>query len=78
MVVSLLYSTYLGGFSKEYGQWHFSGYSGNVGVTGQHIVRKLPVINALQPSYGGGGFWRAFAAKLNSSVLRSFLVHICG
>jgi hypothetical protein len=60
---ALVYSTYLGGSSKEYGFGIAVDSSGKAYVTGYTQSTNFPTANPLQPSNGGG--YDAFVAKLN-------------
>jgi hypothetical protein len=65
---ALEYCTYLGGSGEEIGNSMAVDSDGNACVTGTTLSADFPVVNALQPSYGGGRFGGdAFAAKLNPS-----------
>src|ERR1022692_4291600 len=60
---ALVYSTYLGGSSSDYGNGIAVDSSGNAYVTGVTNSTDFPTMNPLQPTYGGGG--DAFVAQLN-------------
>jgi len=62
----LVYSTYLGGSDFERGLGIAADAVGNAYVTGLTHSANFPVVNAIQPTLGGGQF-DAFVAKLNSS-----------
>jgi uncharacterized repeat protein (TIGR01451 family) len=68
---ALIYSTYLGGSSDDFGFGIAVDRSGNAYVTGRTGSTNFPTVNALQPSSGGGN--DAFAAKI--SVTGSALVY---
>ena len=63
---ALVYSTYLGGSSNEYGGWDISvDGSGNAYVTGTTLSSNFPTLNPYQGTNQGG--WDVFVSKLNSS-----------
>ena len=64
---TLVYSSYLGGASIEYGFGIVVDPSGNAYVTGGTGSTDFPTVNPLQPNFLGGGVFDsdAFVAKLN-------------
>ena len=62
---ALVYSTYLGGSSVDYGYGVAVDSSGNAYVTGRTYSTDFPTANPLQASYGGDG--DGFVAKLNAA-----------
>jgi len=60
---ALVYSTYLGGSSEDFGYSIAVDGSGNAYVTGATTSTDFPTMNPLQPVFGGNG--DAFVAKLN-------------
>jgi len=60
---ALVYSTYLGGSSGEDGEGIAVDSAGNAYVTGGTNSSDFPLINALQPVFGG--FGDAFVTKVN-------------
>jgi hypothetical protein len=50
----LIYSTYLGGSHGEVGYGVGSDSAGNIYVTGYTLSQDFPVVNAAQPTWGGG------------------------
>ncbi|MBI4464853.1 MAG: choice-of-anchor D domain-containing protein [Acidobacteria bacterium] len=67
---ALIYSSYLGGSGGERGRGIAVNASGNVYLTGQTVyfaANDFPVINALQPTYGGDA--DAFVVKLCGATL---------
>jgi len=52
---TVVYSTYLGGSSFEYGSSITVDGDGNALVTGYTYSSDFPLLNAFQPSFGGGG-----------------------
>ena len=62
----LVYSTYLGGSDFERALGIAADAVGNAYVTGLTHSANFPVVNAIQPTLGGGQF-DAFVAKLNNS-----------
>jgi hypothetical protein len=63
--LSLVYSTYLGGSSYDYGQGIAVDSSGNAYVTGPAQSSDFPTAHPLQASLAGGA--NAFVAELNST-----------
>jgi hypothetical protein len=63
---SLAYSTYLGGADVERGWGIAVDSAGDAYVTGDTKSADFPVVNAFQPSYGGG-LSDAFVAELNQT-----------
>lgn len=65
---TLEYCTYLGGSGAELGQAIAVDNAGNAYVTGATTSSDFPVVNALQPTFGGGRTaGDAFVIKLNPS-----------
>lgn len=62
---AIVYSTFLGGTRVDNGRGIAVDSFGDVCVTGYTISSDFPVLNALQPEYGGNT--DAFVAKLNAS-----------
>jgi hypothetical protein len=64
---SLIYSTFLGGSGKDRGLGIAVDAANNVYVTGAtSSAADFPIVNALQPIYGGG-YSSAFVTKINSA-----------
>jgi hypothetical protein len=63
---ALIYSTYLGGNSSDYGYAIAVDSSGNAYVTAETASTDFPTKNPFQASYGGGGA-DAIIAKLDAS-----------
>jgi uncharacterized protein (TIGR03437 family) len=63
---ALVYSTYLGGYSTDWGYGIAVDSSGNAYVTGYTESTNFPTASPLQASHGGGGP-DAFVAKLNAA-----------
>ncbi|MGC1834093.1 MAG: SBBP repeat-containing protein, partial [Candidatus Acidiferrales bacterium] len=63
---ALVYSTYLGGSTYEYGYGIAVDASGNAYVTGETASADFPTANALEPAYGGG-FEDGFVTKIDPS-----------
>ncbi|MFZ3332316.1 MAG: SBBP repeat-containing protein [Candidatus Acidiferrales bacterium] len=63
---ALVYSTYLGGSTYEYGYGIAVDASGNAYVTGETASTDFPTANALEPAYGGG-FEDGFVTKIDPS-----------
>ncbi len=62
---TLVYSTYLGGNSEDFGRGIAVDGSGNAYVVGYTLSSNFPTANALQPANGGNS--DAFVAKLNAT-----------
>ncbi|MEO5951796.1 MAG: SBBP repeat-containing protein, partial [Chloroflexia bacterium] len=62
---ALIYSTYFGGGSADAGYGAAVDSQGNAYVSGYTLSANLPVLNAYQAIYGGGG--DAFVAKFNTN-----------
>jgi hypothetical protein len=62
----LVYSTYLGGSSEDYGFGIAVDSAGNAYVTGRTASTNFPTASPLQAAYGGSD-WDAFVAKLNAA-----------
>ena len=62
---ALVYSTYLGGNSDDYGQGIAVDSAGNAYVTGGANSADFPTVNAFQAAYGGGQY-DAFVTKLKA------------
>ena len=62
---ALVYSTYLGGSGQDQGFGITLDGAGNAYVTGETNSNNFPTVNALQPTYAGGG--DAFVSKINSN-----------
>jgi Beta-propeller repeat/Viral BACON domain len=60
---ALLYSTYLGGSTYDYGYAVAADTDGNAYVAGETVSTDFPVVNAMQGVYGGGDS-DGFVAKL--------------
>ncbi|HET8647597.1 MAG TPA: SBBP repeat-containing protein [Vicinamibacteria bacterium] len=60
---TLAYATYLGGDYLDYATDIAVDGQGNAYVTGMTGSTDFPILNAVQPTYGGG--WDAFVTKLN-------------
>ena len=64
---SLIYSTYIGGSNYDDGRAIAVDASGNVYITGSTLSSDFPVVNGLQPVFGGSLNLDAFVTKLNPS-----------
>ncbi|MGA2966658.1 MAG: Ig-like domain repeat protein [Terriglobales bacterium] len=65
---ALVYSTYLGGSSDDFGGAIAVDGAGNAYVTGSTGSTDFPTMNPLQPKNGSGGFGEnAFISKINPS-----------
>ena len=64
---ALVYSTYLGGSSRDHGLGIGVDSSGNAYVTGQTDSTNFPTANAFQAAFGGGYRLDAFVTKLNAA-----------
>src|SRR5205823_3584290 len=60
---ALVYSTYLGGYSTEWGNGIAVDGAGNAYITGLTDSTDFPTVNAFQPNNAGGG--DAFVTKFN-------------
>ncbi|MCJ7443472.1 MAG: SBBP repeat-containing protein, partial [Methanotrichaceae archaeon] len=65
---ALVYSTYIGGNSSDYGEGIAVDSSGNVYITGRTDSTNFPMQNPIQPSFGGGP-WDVFVTKINAAGL---------
>ncbi len=61
---ALIYSTFLGGSAQDYGNAVAVDAAGNAYVVGTTYSANFPIVNALQPTHGGG-FADAFVAKIS-------------
>jgi Beta-propeller repeat len=61
----LVYSTYLGGSTSDYGLGIAVDATGNAYVTGETVSPNFPTAKALQPTFGGDS--DAFVSKINAS-----------
>jgi hypothetical protein len=64
---ALLYSTYLGGNSNDYGRGIAVDGSGNAYVTGYTFSTNFPTASPLQPAFGGND--DAFIAKISPAAI---------
>lgn len=64
---AVLYTTYLGGSDSDVAHGITVDQQGNAYVVGETFSRDFPVVNALQPVYGGTPFSDAFVVKLDPS-----------
>src|SRR5216683_171475 len=62
------FSTYLGGNNDDFGSQIARDGSGNIYVVGSTYSANLPMVNALQPTYGGAS--DGFIAKFGSSAVQ--------
>jgi len=65
---SLAYSTFLGGFGKDYGEGIAVDSTGAVYVTGLTDSTNFPLMNPIQATYGGSGIYAtgdAFVTEIN-------------
>jgi hypothetical protein len=62
---ALLYSTHLGGSAGDYGSSIVLDAAGNIFLAGVATSPNFPMVNALQPSFGGAA--DVFVSKLNAS-----------
>lgn len=73
---SLVYSTYLGSSGDDYGLGIAADASGDAYLTGSTTSLNFPLVNSLQPAYGGGAS-DAFVTELNpqatSAIYSSYL-----
>ena len=63
---SVVFSTYIGGSGADAVRGAKIDSSGNIYLTGNTSSTNFPILNAIQPNYGGGTS-DAWVAKLNSS-----------
>jgi hypothetical protein len=63
---SLVYSTFLGGSGSDKGLGIAVDGAGNVYVAGETSSADFPILNAMQPTYGGGTS-NAFVAEIDST-----------
>ncbi len=61
----IVFSTFLGGSNDDLGLGIAVNVSG-VHIAGATASTNFPVLNAVQPAYGGGGFFDGFVTKLNA------------
>ncbi len=70
---ALVYSTYLGGSNRDFGQGIAADPSGNAYVTGSTLSTNFPTAKALQAALGGRGAGvNAFVAKISPIVVGDF------
>lgn len=60
----IVYSTYLGGSSFDFGRGIAVDVNGNAYITGETFSTNFPAVDAIYPNFGGG-LEDAFAAKIN-------------
>jgi len=60
---ALVYSTYLGGYSDDYGNGIALDSSGAAYITGETASVDFPLMNPMQGA--SGGYWDAFITKIN-------------
>ena len=72
---ALVYSTYLGGGNKDSGHSIAVDSIGNTYVTGTTVSTDFPMVNAIQPAYGGNQdtFVTKFNASGNALVYSTYL-----
>ena len=72
---ALVYSTYLGGGNKDSGHSIAVDSIGNTYVTGTTVSTDFPMVNAIQPTYGGNQdtFVTKFNASGNALVYSTYL-----
>jgi len=63
---ALIYSTYLGGSSDDYGWGIAVDSAGNAHVTGDTPSRDFPVFKALQPTFHEGANFNSFVTEINA------------
>ena len=63
---ALIYSTYLGGSSDDYGWGIAVDSAGNAHVTGDTPSRDFPVFKALQPTFHEGANFNSFVSEINA------------
>ncbi len=63
---ALLYSTYLGGSSAEYGSGLALGDWGEVYLAGDTYSTDFPVVDPFQSTHGAGSNWDAFLAVIET------------
>jgi uncharacterized protein (TIGR03437 family) len=63
---NVAYATYFGGTSGDAVRGAAADAAGNVVIAGETRSLNFPVVNAIQPHYGGGAY-DAFVAKLNAN-----------
>ena len=76
MAPTLMYSTYLGGGITDQIWDMATDASGNTYVIGYTTSSNLPVVNALQPAYGGQG--DAFVAKFDPNGVPIYITYLGG
>ena len=67
--LSLVFSTYLGGSSDDYGLGIAVDHLGRAYVTGTTSSTNLPIQDAVQSTYGGGAFGDVFVTSLDVTGL---------
>ena len=77
---ALVYSTYLGGSGSDEGLAVAADSSGNAYVVGHTQSTDFPLVNPVQPNFGGGDFQGgdAFALKLNAAGSLSYSTYLGG
>ncbi|MEG4630834.1 SBBP repeat-containing protein [Microcoleus sp. AR_TQ3_B6] len=73
----LVYSTYLGGSSREDAQAIALDNNGNAYITGLTYSTNLPLTNAFQSTLGGG-LYDAFLSKFDANGVRNYSTYLGG
>jgi hypothetical protein len=75
---ALIYSTYIGGSSNDYGNGIAVDSNGAAWITGETASTDFPLLNAAQATYGANNGANAFVTRLNASGALQFSTFLGG